>query len=60
MKQLLLSIVAAFVGATAMYAQSNLVATLSHEGTTTAFYGSNALVHHAFSYWREHEQLRRR
>lgn len=42
MKKLFLSLVAAIVAATATYAQSSLVATLSHEGVTTAYYGVNA------------------
>lgn len=43
MKKLFLSLVAAIVAATATYAQSDLVATLSHDGVTTAYYGANAL-----------------
>lgn len=44
MKKLFLSLVAAIVAATATYAQSDLVATLSHDGVTTAYYGANAFV----------------
>lgn len=44
MKKFFLSLVAAIVAATATYAQSSLVATLSHNGETTQFYGANALV----------------
>ena len=43
MKKLFLSLVAAIVAATATYAQSTLVATLSHGSDITMFYGSNAL-----------------
>ena len=43
MKKLFLSLVAAIVAATATYAQSDLVATLSHDGVTTAYYGADAL-----------------
>ncbi len=42
MKKIFLSLVAAIVAATATYAQSSLVATLSHDGVTTAYYGANA------------------
>lgn len=44
MKKMILSLVAAIVSATATYAQSSLVATLTHNGTTTAYYGATALV----------------
>lgn len=44
MKKFFFSLVAAIVAATATYAQSSLVATLSHDGETTQFYGANALV----------------
>ena len=44
MKKFFLSLVAAIVAATATYAQSSLVATLSHNGETTQVYGANALV----------------
>lgn len=44
MKKFFLSLVAAIVATTATYAQSSLVATLSHNGETTQFYGANALV----------------
>lgn len=44
MKKFFLSLVAAIVAATATYAQSSLVATLSHNGETTQFYGENALI----------------
>ena len=42
MKKLLLSLVA-MMAATMSCAQTTVVATLSHEGETTMFYGSNAL-----------------
>ena len=44
MKKMILSLVAAIVAATATYAQNSLVATLTHEGTSTAYYGPTALV----------------
>lgn len=43
MKKLFLSLVAAIVAATATYAQSSLVATLSHEGQISVFHGSTSL-----------------
>lgn len=43
MKKLFLSLVAVLIGATAMQAQTSLLATLSHDGEVTAFYGANAL-----------------
>lgn len=43
MKKLFLSLVAAIVAATATYAQSSMLATLSHEGNISTFYGQNAL-----------------
>ena len=43
MKKLFLSLVAAIVAATATYAQSSMLATLSHEGNISTFYGSTAL-----------------
>lgn len=45
MKKLLLSLVAATVAATASFAQSSLLATLSHveDGTITTYYGATAL-----------------
>jgi hypothetical protein len=43
MKKLFLSLVAAIVAATATYAQSSLVATLSHEGQISTYYGISAL-----------------
>lgn len=43
MKKLFLSLVAAIVAATATYAQSSLLATLSHEGTISTYYGASAL-----------------
>ncbi len=43
MKKLFLSLVAAIVAATATFAQSSLVATLSHNSTITTFYGASAL-----------------
>lgn len=39
MKKLFLSLVAAMMGATAMFAQSSLIATLSHEGNVQVFHG---------------------
>ena len=42
MKKVLLSLVAMMV-ATTSFAQNTVVASLSHEGETTMFYGSNAL-----------------
>jgi hypothetical protein len=42
MKKVLLSVVA-MVFATMSFAQNTVVASLSHEGVTTMFYGSNAL-----------------
>ena len=43
MKKLILSLVAAIVGTTASFAQSSLLATLSHEGNITTYYGASAL-----------------
>jgi len=43
MKKLFLSLVAAIVAATATYAQSSMLATLSHEGEISTFYGATAL-----------------
>lgn len=43
MKKLILSLVAAIVGTTATLAQSSLLATLSHEGKISTFYGATAL-----------------
>ena len=43
MKKLFLSLVAAMVSATVMFAQSSLLATLSHDGTISTFYGADAL-----------------
>ena len=43
MKKLFFSLVAAIVAATATYAQGSLLATLSHDGNISAFYGANAL-----------------
>lgn len=43
MKKLFLSLVAAMVAATTMYAQSSQIATLSHENNITTFYGVSAL-----------------
>lgn len=43
MKKLFFSLVAAIVAATATYAQSSLVATLSHEGEISVFHGANSL-----------------
>ena len=44
MKKLFLSLLMALTSATAIQAQSSQVATLSHEGTVTAYYGAEALV----------------
>jgi len=43
MKKLFLSLVAAVMCATASFAQGSLLATLSHDGEISVFYGSNAL-----------------
>lgn len=43
MKKMILSLVAAIVCATATFAQSSMLATLSHEGTITTYYGALAL-----------------
>lgn len=43
MKKLFLTLVLSIVSFGASFAQSSLVATLSHEGSTTAFYGAEAL-----------------
>lgn len=43
MKKIILSLVAAIVATTATYAQSSLIATLSHEGAITTYYGTTAL-----------------
>ena len=43
MKKLFLSLVAAIVAATATFAQGSLLATLSHDGHISAFYGAEAL-----------------
>lgn len=43
MKKLFLSLVAAMMAATAMYAQSSLVATLSHDGEIAVFHGATSL-----------------
>ena len=43
MKKLFLSVVAAIVATTAVNAQSSLLATLSHEGNISTFYGAGAL-----------------
>lgn len=43
MKKLFLSLVAAIVAATATYAQNTLVATLTHDGNISMFYGTYAL-----------------
>ena len=43
MKKLFLSIVAAMMCATATFAQSSMLATLSHEGEISTFYGATAL-----------------
>ena len=48
MKKLFLSLVAAIVAATASFAQSSLVATLSHEGQISTYYGISALRN---AYW---------
>lgn len=42
MRKLVLSLVAAIVASTAMYAQSSFVATLNHNDTVSVFYGANA------------------
>lgn len=43
MKKLFLSLVAALLAATATFAQSSLLATLSHNGAITTYYGTSAL-----------------
>lgn len=43
MKKLFLSLVAVIVAATATYAQSSLVATLSHKGEISVFHGASSL-----------------
>ena len=43
MKKIIISLVAAMMAATATFAQSSLLATLSHEGDISTFYGSTAL-----------------
>lgn len=43
MKKMILMLVAAIVCATTTYAQSSMLATLSHEGTISTYYGSSAL-----------------
>lgn len=43
MKKLFLSLVAAIVAATATFAQSSLLATLSHDGSISTYYGATAL-----------------
>lgn len=43
MKKMILSLVAAMLCATATFAQSSLLATLSHDGTISTFYGASAL-----------------
>lgn len=43
MKKLFFSLVAAMMCATASFAQGSLLATLSHDGEISVFYGSNAL-----------------
>ena len=43
MKKLFLTLLVALVATVSGYAQASLVATLSHEGETTAFYGAEAL-----------------
>lgn len=43
MKKTILSLVAALIGTTATQAQSSLLATLTHETTTTIYYGTTAL-----------------
>lgn len=42
MKKLFLSLVAAIVAATATFAQSSLIATLTHEGNVTVFHGNSS------------------
>jgi len=42
MKKLFLSLVAAIVAATATFAQSSLIATLTHEGHVTVFHGNSS------------------
>lgn len=44
MKKLFLVMVAAILGTTATYAQSSMLATLSHDGEITTFYGASALA----------------
>ena len=44
MKKTMLSIAIHFASALGVYAQSSLVATLTHNGTTTAYYNAEALV----------------
>ena len=44
MKKMLLMLVVTVFGATATFAQNKLVATLSHNGQVTVFYGANALI----------------
>lgn len=44
MKKLFISLVAALMAATATYAQSSMLATLSHDGEITTFYGASALA----------------
>lgn len=43
MKKLFFSLVAAMIAATATYAQSSMLATLSHEGEISTYYGASAL-----------------
>ena len=43
MKKLFLSLVVAIVAASATFAQSSMLATLSHDGTISTFYGASAL-----------------
>lgn len=43
MKKLFLTLVVAMISTTAMFAQTSLLATLSHEGEISTFYGANAL-----------------
>ena len=43
MKKFFLSLVALIVSATAMFAQSSMLATLSHDGNISTFYGATAL-----------------
>lgn len=43
MKRLFLSVVVAIVAVTAMYAQSSLIATLSHNGEISVFHGASSL-----------------